>query len=117
MKINSKIHGLIDYVVVLFLFSAPTLFGLPEITSVFTYVLGVIHLLLTITTRFEFGLIKIIPLKIHGIIELAVSVLLIAVAFYLGNLEDNISRNFYLGFAVAVFATWYISDYNNMTKN
>ncbi len=117
MKLNSKIHGVIDYVVVLFLLASPPLFGLPEITSMFTYALGRIHLLLTIATKFELGIIKLIPFKLHGIIELIVSLALIAVAFYLGNLEGEVSRNFYLGFGIAVFLTWLITDYKSSSEN
>lgn len=109
--LNSKTHGVIDYAVVLFLWLSPTLFGLGRVTSIFTYILGAIHLILTITTNFEFGLIKIIPFKIHGIVELIVSITLFAAAFYLGSLEGDLSRNFYIGFAIAVFLTWLITDY------
>jgi hypothetical protein len=81
-------------------------------TATFTYILGFIHLALTITTKFELGLVKIIPLKIHGMIELIVSIGLVLIAFYLGNLEGDLARNFYLGFGVAVFVTWFITDYS-----
>ena len=111
MKVNSKIHGIIDYLVVLFLWSSPALFNWPEITSIFTYVLGGIHLTLTVLTKFELGLIKVIPLKIHGWIELIVSIALIVVALLLGQQEGQLARNFYIGFAVAVFLTWLITDY------
>ena len=66
MRINSKIHGIIDYVVVLFLWAAPSLFNLPEVTSTFTYVLGGVHLALTVLTRFELGLFKVIPFRIRA---------------------------------------------------
>jgi len=105
MKLNSKIHGFIDYLVVIFLLAAPTLFQLPELTSMFTYVLAGIHLILTIATDFELGVVKIIPFKIHGMIELVVSIVLIGVAFYLGDREGMLARNFYFGFALAVFIT------------
>ncbi len=117
MKLNSKIHGVIDYGVVLFLLISPTLFSLPETTSIFTYAIGVIHLILTVTTKFELGIFKLIPFRIHGIIELIVSMALIGVAFYLGNLEGDVSRNFYLFFAIAVFLTWLITDYKSSSEN
>jgi hypothetical protein len=116
MIINSKIHGCIDYLVVAFLWVSPSLFGLPEMTSVFTYVLGAIHLILTMTTKFELGVIRIIPLKIHGMIELIVSILLVGVAFYLGRTEGALARNFYLSFAAAVFITWAVSDYRSSVQ-
>jgi len=110
--INSKTHGIIDYLVVLFLAASPSLFNLPETTSLFTYVLAGIHLTLTVLTQFELGLIKVIPLKIHGWIELVVAIALVGVAFYLGGMEGDIARNFYLGFAAAVFVVWLLTDYN-----
>jgi hypothetical protein len=117
MKLNSKIHGIIDYAVVLFLWLSPTLFEFPKITSVFTYILGCIHLVLTLTTNFELGVIKIIPLKIHGWIELVVSIVLFGCAFLLGNMEGSTPVIFYSLFGAAVFLTWVITDYNSYQKN
>lgn len=111
MKLNSRIHGAIDYGVVGFLMVSPSYFGLPDITSKFTYALGIIHLLLTISTNFELGVLKIIPFKVHGIIELVVSLALVGVAFYLGNLEGDLPKYFYFSFAIAVFLTWLVTDY------
>ncbi|XWN38174.1 MAG: hypothetical protein ROO71_04400 [Balneola sp.] len=118
MKIlTSKLHGIIDYVVVLFLVASPSLFGLPEFTACCTYILAGIHFTLTIFTDFEVGLVKIIPLKIHGMIELIVSIALIGFAFYVGGREGDLARNFYLGFGVAVFLTWLISDYKALENS
>lgn len=119
MKINSKIHGVIDYLVVIFLWLSPSIFNLPEITSTITYIIGAIHLTLTVLTKYELGIIKVIPLKVHGWIELIVSIALIGVAFFLGSEEGNLSRNFYIGFALAVFLTWLITDYqsNEVVEN
>jgi hypothetical protein len=118
MKVlNSKMHGIIDYLVVLFLFSAPSLFNLPPKTAMFTYVLGCVHFLLTICTNFSVGLIKVIPFKLHGIVEVVVSVVLIFVAFGLGSMEGDLARNFYIGFGLVVFITWLITDYTDKHSN
>lgn len=111
MKLSSKLHGIIDYVVVVFLLASPSLFGLPEFTACCTYILAGIHLALTILTDFEVGLLKVIPFKVHGMIELIVSLALVGFAFYVGGREGDLARNFYLGFGVAVFLTWFITDY------
>ncbi|GHB73415.1 hypothetical protein [Persicitalea jodogahamensis] len=109
--INSRVHGIIDYLVVVFLLAAPLLFGLPYTTTLFTYALGGIHLALTLLTNTEMGLIKMIPFPIHGWIELIVALALVGAAFYLGSLDGDLARNFYLGFAGAVFLTWALTDY------
>ncbi len=111
MKLSSKLHGIIDYVVVVFLLASPSLFGLPEFTACCTYILAGIHFTLTILTDFELGLIKVIPFKVHGMVELIVSLALIGFAFYVGGREGDLARNFYIGFGVAVFLTWLISEY------
>ena len=114
--ITSKIHGILDYIVVIFLWVSPILLDFPEKTAVFTYILGAIHLVLTMFTNFEYGVIRFIPLKIHGAIELIVALALVGFAFYIGNLEGELARNFYLGFALAVFIVWIFSDYTNKPK-
>lgn len=114
MKIlNAKTHGIIDYLVVVFLLAAPTLFNLPATTALFTYILGGIHLTLTLLTRTDLGVIKVIPFPVHGWIELVVAIALIAVAFYLGNLEGALAQTFYLAFAGAVFVVWLLTDYKS----
>lgn len=110
-KLRSTYHGIIDYVVVLFLFMAPSLFHLPHQTMLITYAMGVIHLVLTISTNFEVGLLKMISFKVHGNIELLVSFALVGVAFYLGSVEGRAAQTFYFIFAAAVFAVWAITDY------
>lgn len=109
--INPKTHGIIDYLSVIFLFASPTIFNLPSTTATFTYILGSIHLLLTLGTDFPPGVFKIVPLKIHGWIELLVSIVLVGAAFYLGSIDGSIAKIFYLCFAVALFITWLLTDY------
>lgn len=113
MKINSKVHGIIDYLMVLFLWISPTLFMLPQTTSIVIYGLGVVHLVLSICTHYEYGLVRFIQLKVHGGIELAVAILLVPLAFYLGNFEGELARNYLLAIAITVFLVWLISDYTN----
>lgn len=118
MKIlNSKIHGIVDYLFALFLFASPSIFGLQERASLFTYILGVIHLVVTVSTNFEYGVIRFIKFKHHGWIELVVSFALVGVAIYLGEVENELSRNFYFALAILVFLTWLLSDYKSETEN
>ena len=118
MKIlNSKIHGIVDYLFVLFLLASPTVFGLQGRAELFTYLLGAIHLVVTICTNFEYGLIRIILFKHHGWIELIVSFALVGVALYLGEVENELSRNFYFAVAILVFLTCLLTDYKSETDN
>lgn len=107
--IEAKVHGVIDYVVVVFLLASPTLFGMSELVSKITYGLGFVHLTLTMITDFPVGVFKVLPLKIHGLIELAVSIILVAFSFVMSF--TGIDLYFYISFGVVVFVTWLLTEY------
>ena len=108
--ISPKIHGVIDYTVVAFLWLSPLLFSFTDLVSILTYGLGFIHLMLTVFSDFPLGLYKILPFKFHGIAELIVSIILIASTLFI-NLSE-VEQIFYFFFGIAVFFTWLLTDYN-----
>lgn len=114
MKIlNSRLHGLIDYIVVAFLMVAPTLFELSDLISTLSYVLGLVHLMLTLFTNFQLGLVKVIPLKRHGLVELVVSIVLMSSPLILDDhVQSAIDKFFFCGLGVVVLLTWAITDYS-----
>jgi hypothetical protein len=73
-RLARKFHGVLDYLTVVFLIGV----GLTgQFTTYFSHLaiaLGIIHLILKIFIDFEMGIIKLIPMKIHGYIELIVAV-------------------------------------------
>lgn len=110
MKVlNAKIHGIIDYAVVLFLWLSPCLFGLSDFVTTLTYGLGAVHLILTLITNFPAGAVKLLPFTWHGHIELIVSIVLVASSWVLGF--SGVDKIFYLSFGLAVFVTWLVTDY------
>ncbi len=112
MKIISpKVHGILDYLTVVFLFAAPTIFKMEGTLCTFTYVLGGIHLLLTVLTDFEPGIFKVIPFKIHGVIELIVAVALVAVAFWFNSNGSELGFYFYIILAVIILIVFILTDF------
>ena len=112
-KLSPRVHGILDYFTVLFLLLSPSLFDMQTPGSVFTYVLAIVHLILTLLTDFPAGVFKVVPLKIHGLIEIIVSIALIAVAVWFRRSGDNVSFYFYLIFAIILFIVWTTSDYKS----
>ena len=110
-KLSPLVHGILDYFTVLFLLFSPSLFDMQTTGSAFTYVLAIVHLMLTVLTDFPAGAIKIIPLKLHGLIEIVVSIASIVVAVFFRSSGDNVSFYYYLIFAFILFVIWSISDY------
>jgi hypothetical protein len=60
------------------------------------------------------GVLKVIPLPIHGWIELAVGPALIAATWILGFSAN--ARIFYVMAGAAIFVTWCVTDYRSNSR-
>ncbi|TWR29688.1 hypothetical protein FPZ43_07450 [Mucilaginibacter pallidiroseus] len=109
--IGPKLHGIIDYIMIVFLFAAPTLYTMPTHSMPLVYSIATAFLLLTVLTNYSFGVFKSIPLRVHGIIELVLSIVLIILAFTFFKYDDR-ARPFYLSFGVFLFIIAIFSDYS-----
>ncbi|HXH76595.1 MAG TPA: hypothetical protein VNJ08_16605 [Bacteriovoracaceae bacterium] len=109
--LNERIHGYLDYVVVISFLLAPSLFGFSGLPAILSYLLAGVHLLLTLFTDFSTGLFKVLSLKIHGWIELVVAPTLAGLPWLAGFSDLQSARNFYIGAGVIVFLTWLVTDY------
>jgi hypothetical protein len=109
--ISPKIHGLIDYLVVVFLLASPGIFGFTGLVAVFTYALGAVHLLLTAATNYPLGIVKIIPVSLHATVEVLVGIILIVLAYTLFNDNAGGSKLYYVIFGTVILLTWLVTDY------
>ena len=114
--ISSKAHGLLDYATVVFLLAAPTIFGMEGTLCTFTYVLAGVHFALTALTAFEVGLVKVIPFRIHGLLEVVVAVALAGVALWFRSNENDLGFYFYLGLAIVIMIVFLLTDFTTATK-
>jgi hypothetical protein len=112
--ISPKIHGIIDYLVVVFLLASPTVFGFTGLLATFTYALGAVHLILTILTAYSAGIVKVIPFPLHGTIEFIVGVVLIVLAYTIFK-DEVTGKLFYIIFGTIVLLTWLVTDYKGGT--
>ncbi|WP_426326608.1 hypothetical protein [Pedobacter sp. R-06] len=108
--ISPKFHAVLDYLLVMLLLASPDIFGLSKTASTVAYALGIIHFLLTVSTNFSGGIFKVINLKLHGLIEFFVSIVLVILAFTLfkGNLTDEI---FYACLGLLILIIFTLTDY------
>ena len=111
MKFMSpKVHGIIDMLVVVFLLASPLIFGFTGTLAVFTYALGAAHLLLTVLTDFSMGMVKIIPVSIHELVEFIVAVAVIILAYTLFDSNAD-GKLYYVIFGNCLLLTWLVTDY------
>ena len=115
-KLSPEVHGILDYVTILLLLISPTLFRMHTVGSNFTYALAFVHLMLTLLTDFRAGVFKVIPLRIHGLIEITVAIGLVGIAILFKVSGDTVEFYFYLIFSVILFIVWAISEYGMHVK-
>lgn len=117
MKIISpRNHGYLDFLTVVIFMLAPTFFGLSQVPALLAYGLAVVHLAVTLTSNFPFGVIKLIPFTLHGWIERIVGPVLVAIPFVLGFADETMARNFYLSMGFIIIVVGLLTDYRQENR-
>lgn len=112
MKILSpRVHGYLDYAVVLLLALAPTLFDFTGTPAALCYILAILHAGISLMTAYPLGFARVIPFTVHGAIELvaAIGIILAPYLFDFSHLAG--ARNFFLISGVALAGVWLTTDY------
>jgi len=109
--ISPRIHGYFDFLTVFIFLLAPTLLELGQLSAMLAYGLAVVHLIVTLTSDFPFGVVKLIPFTVHGWIERMVGPLLIAVPFILNFSDEEAARNFYIAMGIIIIVAGMLTDY------
>ena len=104
------IHGMIDYAVGAILIAAPFLFGFDDggVAQWATIAMGLIAIAYSLFTRYELGVIRILPMRSHLGIDLAFAVVLAALPFLFGFADQVWLPHAVLGAAslVVTSLTW-----------
>lgn len=85
--IPTKVHGVLDYIVAIALILAPMIFGFASVGGAAVFIpviLGIGLFLYSLFTRYEWGVVKVIGMPYHLIVDVAASVLLLASPFIFG---------------------------------
>ncbi|WP_438020600.1 hypothetical protein WMF18_16645 [Sorangium sp. So ce315] len=115
MKILSpRVHGYIDYAVAALFLLAPSLFGFSGLPETLCYILGAVHVGMTLLTAYPLGAAKIIPFPVHGALEAVVAVFLVAAPWLFSFDEAAAARNFFIVSGVAVVLVWLVTDYRSV---
>ena len=117
MKIlNASIHSTLDYATVVAFASAPTLLGFSGAPAVLAYLLAGFHLAMTVLTDMPLGLVKIIPMRLHAMVEMLVGPTLIATALMAPSLVMG-AQGFFVASGIAICTVWFLSDYRSATPS
>lgn len=107
--INSKIHGIIDYLLVFMLSISPFIFDLEEdsIHCRLLMVTGLLLLLTSLLTDFEFFLVKIFSFKTHLVIDFLLGVFLATSPLFFDLKGHSMIPHIVLG--IAIISTSFIT--------
>lgn len=106
--LTPRTHGILDYVTVVLFALAPSVLGLEGLPATMSYALAAIHLVMTLVTAFPLGVASVVPFPLHGMVELAVAVMLLALGLFL---FEGTARVFYLVMGVVIALVWATTDY------
>lgn len=85
--IPTKVHGALDYIVAIALILAPWIFGFADkggAAVIIPIVLGIGLILYSLFTKYEWGLVKVLGMPYHLIVDVVASLFLIASPFVFG---------------------------------
>jgi hypothetical protein len=88
---STKVHGVLDYAIGILLISMPRLVDLPHDVPAARYVfivLGGIHILYSLFTKYELGLIRVIPMSAHKILDYITAAMLMVAPWALGIADE-----------------------------
>ena len=112
--ISGQVHAALDYVIVVIFALAPSVLGLSGAAAIISYALAVVHLAMTVVTDMPFSLLKLVPLKLHALVEAIVGPVLV-----IGGLFSPFSsqaRIFFIAMGAIIVAVWLLSSYGSSGK-
>ena len=109
--LSARVHGYLDFLVVAIFVLGPITFGLGGTAALISYLLAVAHVMLILMTRYPFGLVKSMPLIVHGLIELAVAIFCVLLPYVAGYSPGSPAKRFYVTMAAIIFIVWLLTDY------
>lgn len=97
--INTRVHGMLDYLMGVLLIASPWLFGFANggAAQWVPIILGLGALLYSIITDYELGLLKILSMKVHLMIDLISGIFLAASPWIFGFADEVYLPHLILG--------------------
>ena len=90
--IPTKVHGVIDYLAVVAILALPRLLDMGEEATLLLTILAIGALLYSLLTRYELGLLRLLPMKGHLLLDFMAGLLLCAAPFLFLQEETATTR-------------------------
>jgi hypothetical protein len=107
-------HGILDYCFAILIAIAPRVVGFAGRQARWCYLLAALMLVLALLTRYPLGAFRLVGFVSHGIVELLLAIVMIALPWIAGFSAGVLSRNFYLFMGVLLIAVWALTDFRGV---
>lgn len=111
--LNARLHGVLDLVTVVLFVVGPLAFGLGGSPAEIAYALAIVHLVMSLLTRYPLGIRKVIPFVVHGIVELVVGMFLLILPTLAGYAPGSPARRFYMIMGAIILIVWALTAYRS----
>lgn len=117
--ISRQMHAMTDYAYAAFFSPAPELIGYKddETAAKLSRVAGVEVFLTSLVTRYELGLIPVLPFKAHLAADVAAGLLLMGAPFLFGFSGKRRARNFFVGMGAFSVAAGLLTEPQEMNED
>ena len=109
--ITPQAHGLYDVYIICMLFLSPILWGMTGEPRWILWSLCLIHFLVVFFSNFGYGIVKLLPMKVHGYLELLVGLSLPFMPYVFNFANRPNERHFFNGAAFLLLVFWFLTDY------
>jgi len=109
--LSPRFHGVLDWIAVVALAAAPAMLHFGGVAATLSCLTAAIHLVVCVATRYPLGVAEKIPFPVHGTIELATALFLIASPWAFGFDGDRTARAFFLFMGYALEVLWFFTSY------
>ena len=108
---EARAHCATDYGFVAFVLLAPRYFHLADRARLISYGFGVAAGVLTACTDQPYGVVRVVPFRVHGQIDTPFVPILVLLPWITGVLKQRTARHFFLSFYAAVLTNYLLTDY------
>lgn len=88
----TKVHGILDYLVGAALIVAPWLFGFSSVGGpavMLPILIGIVLIVYSLLTKYEWGVVKVIPMPYHLVVDFLASAFLLISPWLLGFYDSS----------------------------
>ena len=114
--ISRRLHGPVDYIFIAALFAAPQAFGFADLSVAVWLAWGIAAAVLagTLFTRAEWGIWRVMPYRVHLILEIPGGLGMVLAPWVLGFADRAAARNAFLAFGIVTLVAFALSKPEEM---